>query len=56
MLNWQFKPIQCGADRLRIEIEWNGKREQICAEERVEIFTAKMRQIAESQLTDKASR
>jgi L1 cell adhesion molecule like protein len=55
MQNWPFKVVRGDADRPQIEVQWKGERKRFYPEEISAMVLSKMKEIAETQLTDKVT-
>jgi L1 cell adhesion molecule like protein len=55
MQHWPFKVVRGDADRPQIEVEWKGERKRFYPEEISAMVLSKMKEIAETQLTDKVT-
>ena len=53
MQHWPFKVIQGDSDRPQIQIQWKGQTKQFYAEEISAMVLSKMKEVAETQLTEK---
>ncbi|KAH0792913.1 cytoplasmic heat shock protein 70 [Histomonas meleagridis] len=53
MQHWPFKVVRGEVDRPRIQVQWKGETKQFYPEEISAMVLGKMKEIAESQLTDK---
>ena len=55
MQHWPFKVIQGESDRPRIQVQWKGQSKQFYAEEISAMILTKMKEVAETQLTEKVT-
>ena len=55
MKQWPFKVVRGEADRPSIEVEWRGERKRFYPEEISAMVLTKMKEVAESQLTEKVT-
>ena len=55
MKHWPFKVVRGESDRPRIEVEWRGERKQFYPEEISAMVLTKMKEVAETQLTEKVT-
>ena len=55
MQHWPFKVVRGEADRPRIEVQWKGEKKQFYPEEISAMVLGKMKEVAETQLTDKVT-
>lgn len=55
MQHWPFKVIRGEADRPRIEVQWKGETKQFYPEEISAMVLSKMKEVAETQLTEKVT-
>ncbi|KAH0793390.1 cytoplasmic heat shock protein 70 [Histomonas meleagridis] len=53
MQHWPFKVVRGESDRPRIQVQWKGETKQFYPEEISAMVLGKMKEIAESQLTEK---
>ena len=55
MQHWPFKVIRGDGDRPKIEVQWKGETKQFYPEEISAMVLGKMKEVAESQLSDKVT-
>ncbi|KAH0794068.1 cytoplasmic heat shock protein 70 [Histomonas meleagridis] len=55
MQHWPFKVVRGDADRPRIQVQWKGETKQFYPEEISAMVLGKMKEIAESQLSNKVT-
>jgi L1 cell adhesion molecule like protein len=55
MVHWPFKVVKGESDRPQVEVEWRGERKRFYPEEISAMVLTKMKEIAESQLTEKVT-
>jgi L1 cell adhesion molecule like protein len=55
MQHWPFKVVRGDSDRPQIEVEWKGERKRFYPEEISAMVLGKMKEIAETQLTEKVT-
>jgi L1 cell adhesion molecule like protein len=55
MKHWPFKVVRGEADRPQLEVEWRGERKRFYPEEISAMVLGKMKEIAETQLTEKVT-
>jgi L1 cell adhesion molecule like protein len=55
MQHWPFKVVRGEGDRPQIEVQWKGEKKRFYPEEISAMVLSKMKEVAESQLTDKVT-
>ena len=55
MQQWPFKVVRGDADRPRIQVQWKGETKQFYPEEISAMVLGKMKEVAETQLTEKVT-
>ena len=55
MQHWPFKVVRGDADRPRIQVQWKGETKQFYPEEISAMVLGKMKEVAETQLTEKVT-
>ena len=55
MQHWPFKIVRADGDRPKIEVQWKGEAKQFFPEEISAMVLSKMKEVAETQLTDKVT-
>jgi L1 cell adhesion molecule like protein len=55
MQHWPFKVGHGDADRSQIQVQWKGETKRFSTEEIYAMVLSKMKEVAETQLTDKVT-